>query len=61
MSGVITQRDRPPVGRANAAMRAQYQNLFSAQRSSLPAHSRVLRQSEQIPGWLVKKHLRRDW
>ena len=45
---VVPERDRPPVRRADAALRAEDQELRAAQAPRLPAHAGVLREAEEI-------------
>ena len=56
MAGVITQRDRLSVRRAQSALRAQNEKLFSPHFSRLPAHADVLRQAEQIAAGAFQQH-----
>ncbi len=44
---------------AQAAVRAQNQELGVEQAFRFPTHARVLAQAEEIPGWLRKQHFRR--
>ncbi len=48
MPGVITERNRRTIGRANASLRAEYQVLRPQYRLRVPAHPRILCQTEKI-------------
>ena len=58
VAGVVAQRYGSAVGGANPAVGAQDQELFAAQQSRVPAHSGVLRPSEQIPRGARQQHFR---
>ena len=58
MSGVIAQGDGRPIVRAQAAVRAEDQELFATQRFRGPPHAGVLRKAEKIAGWLFEQHFR---
>ena len=60
VTGVIPERDRRPIGRANAAVRREHQKLFAAERRRIPSHAGVLRPAEQIAGRPLAQHLRRQ-
>ena len=60
VTGVIPERDRRPIGRANAAVRREHQKLFAAERRRIPSHAGVLRPAEQIAGRPLTQHLRRQ-
>ena len=48
MAGVIAERDRFAVRRAQSALRAEDEKLFAPDFGGIPAHAGVLRQAEQI-------------
>jgi hypothetical protein len=56
MSGVITQRDRLSVRRAQSALCAENQKLLSAQFLRIPAHASILGESENISARLTQQH-----
>ena len=56
--GVVAERDRRAVGRANAAVRRQDEELIAADGGRLPAHAGVLRPPEDIAGGTRPQHLR---
>ena len=60
VTGVITERDRRPVGRANAAVRREHQKFLAAERGGIPSHAGVLRPAEQIARRPLAQHLRRQ-
>ena len=60
MPRVITQRNRLPIRRAHAALRAQNQKLFAAQLRRIPAHPGILRHPENIAAGTFQKLLLRN-
>ena len=60
MAGVIAERDGRAVCSAQAAVRAEDQELRVEQPRRVPAHAGVLRQAEEVAGGRVEQHLRRD-
>ena len=48
VTGVVAERDRGAIGRADAAVGAQDENFLPAQRRGIPAHARVLRPAEDV-------------
>src|ERR1017187_10182947 len=58
VAGVITERDRGAIGRADAAVGAEDEELGSAERGGVPAHSSILAPAEQVAGGPLEKHLR---
>ena len=56
MPRVIAERDGFAIRRAQAALRAQDQKLFTPKFGWIPAHARVLRQAEQISARTLRKH-----
>ena len=60
VTGVIPERDRRSIGRANAAVRREHQKLFAAERGGIPSHAGVLRPAEQIAGRPLAQHLGRQ-
>jgi len=52
---VVPERDRAPVGCADAALRAEDQELRAAQPPRLPAHAGVLGEAEEIAARTVNK------
>ena len=60
VAGVKAERDGLAVLRAQAAVRAQDQELRIEESIRLPAHAGVLRQAEEIAGGLGEQHLRRE-
>ena len=50
VAGVVAERDGAAVGRADAALRAEDQELAAAQLGRVPAHAGVLRQAEDGAG-----------
>jgi len=48
MAGVVAERDGRAVGRADAAERAQDEELLAAQLCGIPAHAGVLGHPEEV-------------
>ena len=59
MTGVIAQRDRSAVRRAETALSAENEKLFAAQFARVPAHASVLRESKNVAARPVQQHVRR--
>ena len=57
MAGVITERDRAAVRRAQTALRTQNQELFAPELARVPAHTGVLRQAEDVTARPIEQHL----
>ena len=60
VTGVITQRDGRAVGRADAAVGAEDQELLAAERSRIPPHAGILGQAEELAGGTAEQHLGSD-
>ena len=60
VAGVIAQRDGRAVGRADAAVGAEDQELLAAERGRVPAHAGILGPAEQVAGGTVEQHLGGD-
>ena len=58
MTGVEAESDRIAVLGAQSAVRAEDEKLRVEQATWIPAHARILGQSEEISGWLGEQHLR---
>ena len=58
VAGVIAERDRRPVGSADAAVGGQHQEFAGAELRRIPAHAGVLRPAEQIARRTGAEHLR---
>ena len=57
VAGVIAERDRRAVRRADAALRAQDQEFRVAQAARRPAHAGVLREAEDVAAGRVAQEL----
>ena len=55
VAGVITQRNRRAIRRAQAAHGAEDQKLVVTQLVRIPAHARVLREAEHVAAWRKAK------
>ncbi len=56
MPGVITQRDRLAIDVANAALRAEEDELRAEHLGNGPAHAGVLRQAEDVAAGPIAEH-----
>ena len=57
VAGVIAERDRRAVRRADAALRAEDEELRAAELARVPAHAGVLRQPEEVAAGALEQHL----
>ena len=57
---VVAERDRPAVGRADAALGREDQELGAPELARVPPHAGVLRPAEEIAARPVEEHLRRQ-
>ena len=60
MPGMIAQRHRFAVRRAQTALRAQDQELLASRFRRVPSHARIERHPEKIAAGTVKQHFFRD-
>ena len=57
VAGVVAERDRRAVGRADPAQRAQHQELLAPEPAGVQAHAGVLRPAEQVAARAAAQHL----
>ena len=58
MAGVVTQRHRAAIARADPPLRANNQHLFAGEFIGIPPHPGVLRHAKQITARRFHQHLR---
>jgi hypothetical protein len=60
VAGVVAERDGRAVGRADASVSAEYEDFLAPERGRIPAHTGVLRPSEDVARRFGDEHLGRD-
>ena len=60
MTGVIAQGDRSAIGRADAAVGTEDEELLPAERCRVPPHAGILTPAEGISGGPLEEHFRSD-
>ena len=60
VAGVVAEGDRPAVGRADAALGREDEELRAPELAGVPSHARVLGPAEEVAARPVEEHLRRQ-